>query len=140
MTLKEKLILAWRNKNDIVEGFYNAYISSSDEIKQEANKRLEICRSNQCGYHDPKGQSEKAVFKGRESCGGCGCDLIAKVHAMDAHCYLKDQGKEPLWDQVVTREQLEDVRTIANKKYISTYEQHSNSNAGTKSEEEKTKS
>jgi hypothetical protein len=133
MTLKEKLTLAWRNKNNIVEGFYNAYISSKDEIKQEALNRLAICRTNQCGYHDPKGESEKAVFKGRESCGGCGCDLVAKVHAMSSHCYLKDQDKQPLWDALITQEQQEDVRTIANKKYLSRNEQHSNPDAGAQS-------
>ena len=133
MTLKEKLTLAWRNKNNIVEGFYNAYISSSDDIKQEALNRLKICRTNECGYHDPKGQSEKAVFKGKESCGGCGCDLVAKAHAMSTYCYLKDQGKEPLWDALITREQEEDIRTIANKKYLSRNAKYDNSDAGAES-------
>jgi hypothetical protein len=91
LKLKELLQTAWKNKGQIMEGFYNAYVGASDEVKAEALRRLEICRTNQCGLHDPKGQSERAVFKGKESCGGCGCDLYAKAHAMSAHCYLKDQ-------------------------------------------------
>ena len=91
LKLKELLQTAWKNKGQIMEGFYNAYVSASTEVKDEALRRLEICRSNQCGLYDPKGESERAVFKGKESCGGCGCDLYAKAHAMSAHCFLKDQ-------------------------------------------------
>jgi len=91
LSLKEKLELAWKNRGVISEGFFNAYISSSQEIKNEALRRLEICRTNTCGLYDPQGKSEKAVFKGKESCGGCGCDLYAKTHAMSANCFLKDQ-------------------------------------------------
>lgn len=90
-----------------MEGFYNAYVSASTEVKEEALKRLEICRSNQCGLHDPKGESEKAVFKGKESCGGCGCDLYAKAHAMSAHCFLKDQ-------------QIRNFRQLISEGYIQT--------------------
>jgi hypothetical protein len=116
MTLKEKLQAAWNNRGQISEGFYNAYVSCGEEIKQEALRRLEICRSNKCGFHDATGKSEKAVFKGKESCGGCGCDLWAKVHAMSAHCYLKDIGQEPLWEDIVSRDQELDVNKIAYQK------------------------
>lgn len=119
MSLIEKLKLAWENRGPIAEGFYNAYVSSSEEIKAEALRRLTICRSNKCGLHDPKGESDKAVFKGKESCGGCGCDLYAKCHAMSAHCFLKDLNdpeKPPLWDEVMTHEQEMTVNNIAYKK------------------------
>jgi hypothetical protein len=119
MNLKEILQTAWKNKGVIMEGFYNAYVSQSKEVKAEALRRLEICRTNQCGLYDPKGQSEKAVFKGKESCGGCGCDLYAKCHAMSAHCFLKDLGdldKEPLWDSLMTVEQEMEINKIAYKR------------------------
>jgi hypothetical protein len=119
MTLKDKLQLAWNNKGNIIDGFYNAYISSNDEIKKEAIRRLEICRSNKCGFHNPNGinnSTMKAVFPGKESCGGCGCDIYAKCHAMSANCYLKDVKYEPLWEAVMTNEQEQDVNKIAYNK------------------------
>lgn len=119
MTLKEKLQLAWNNKGNIIDGFYNAYVSSNEDIKVEAMKRLAICRSNKCGFHNPNGinnEMMKAVFPGKESCGGCGCDLYAKCHAMSANCYLKDVKYEPLWEAVMTNEQEQDVNKIAYNK------------------------
>ena len=120
MNLKEKLQAAWNNKGTIIEGFYNAYVSSKQEVKDEALKRLELCRTNQCGFHDPKGQSEKAVFKGKESCGGCGCDLFAKAHAMSAQCYLGDVDSAtgeprgiPIWTAIMTHEQELEINKIA---------------------------
>lgn len=110
MNLIEKLQTAWKNKSVIAEGFYNAYVSSNEEIKAEALRRLTICRTNACGHHDPKGESEKAVFKGKESCGGCGCDLYAKCHAMSISCYLKDIGEQPLWEAIITPEQEQEVQ------------------------------
>jgi hypothetical protein len=123
MNLKEKLQAAWNNKGTIMEGFYNAYVSCNQEVKDEALKRLELCRTNQCGFHDPKGQSEKAVFKGKESCGGCGCDLFAKAHAMSAQCYLGDIDPDtaeprgvPVWTAVMTHEQEMEINKIAYNK------------------------
>lgn len=125
MSLKDKLQMAWKNKGQIMEGFYNAYVGSSDEVKQEALRRLELCRTNKCGFHDPKGESERAVFKGKESCGGCGCDLYAKAHAMSAHCFLKDVQIQmfrtmllngQLTDTGLTEEQLELVKVYTDDK------------------------
>lgn len=119
-SLKEKLQTAWTNRNQIAEGFYNAYVHSSQEVKEEALRRLSICRENKCGYYDPNGTSERAVFKGKESCGGCGCDLYAKAHAMSASCYLadfKDPEHPPLWEAVLTPEQETEINTIARKKW-----------------------
>jgi hypothetical protein len=119
MTLKDKIKAAWENRGTIAEGFYNAYVSAGKEVKEEAIKRLEICRSNQCGLHNPKGVNNddfKAVFPGKESCGGCGCDLYAKCHAMSAHCYLKDIGKPALWEAVMTQEQEIEINKVAYQK------------------------
>lgn len=90
MNWKEKLQAAWKNRDVIAEGFFNAFVTCGPEVKVEALRRLEICRSNKCGFHDPTGSSDAAVFKGKESCGGCGCDLYAKCHAMSANCFLRD--------------------------------------------------
>lgn len=126
MKLKEKIQAAWNNKGTIIEGFYNAYISSAKEVKEEAVRRLEICRSNQCGFYNPKGlnnETMKAVFPGKESCGGCGCDLYAKCHAMSAQCFLGDinpaTGKSistPLWEAIMTHEQEIEINKIAYQK------------------------
>lgn len=121
MNLKEKIQLAWKNKGQIVEGFYNAYVGASPEVKDEALKRLELCRSNKCGFHNPKGENNetmKAVFPGKESCGGCGCDLYAKCHAMSARCYLADIQvnvfRAMLLDGTVTQLTPEQVEQIKN--------------------------
>ena len=122
MTWTEKLQLAWKNKDIIAEGFYNAYVLCSPDIKKEAMARLEICRSNTCGLYNPKGENDeklKAVFPGKESCGGCGCDLYAKCHAMSAHCYLKDLNdpeRLPLWEETMTPEQEIEINKIAYKR------------------------
>jgi len=126
MTLKEKIQAAWNNKETIVEGFYNAYVSANTEVKEEAVRRLEICRTNKCGLYNPKGLNNpylKAVFPGKESCGGCGCDLYAKCHAMSAQCFLGDTDPETgkpkgiaLWEPVMTHEQEMEINKIAYKK------------------------
>lgn len=123
MTLKAKIQLAWKNRGQIMEGFYNAYVNSTPEVKEEALKRLDLCRSNKCGLHNPKGENDenmKAVFPGKESCGGCGCDLYAKCHAMSAHCFLVDvqvQAFKNLWlegkmiNSGLSPEQIELIQT-----------------------------
>lgn len=127
MKLKEIFQTAWKNKGTILEGFYNAYVSASEDVKREAMARLEICRSNKCGLYNPKGENNdklKAVFPGKESCGGCGCDLYAKAHAMSAHCFLKDMQanlfKAMLLDGKVTGvtltpEQIQQVQEFPNE-------------------------
>ena len=79
--------------------------------------------------HDPKGESDKAVFKGKESCGGCGCDLYAKCHAMSAQCYLGDIDpltEQPrgvsLWDSVLTREQELAINEVVYRKQFEQYQ------------------
>ena len=120
MKLTDILQTAWKNKGQIMEGFYNAFVSASPMVKEEAIRRLEVCRTNKCGLYNPKGENNetlKAVFPGKESCGGCGCDLYAKCHAMSAHCFLGDvPGKEPLWEAVMTLEQEMEINKIAYEK------------------------
>lgn len=117
MNLKDKLKLAWENRSQITEGFYNAYLSNSEEIKNEAIRRLDICRTNECGYHDQYGKSEKAVMKGRESCASCGCSLYEKAHSMSSYCPLRDLGQKPMWEELVTVEQEQEIQKIARQKY-----------------------
>lgn len=104
MNLQEKIQKIWVNRDSIAEGFYNAFLNINPEIHEEANRRLSICRSNQCGFYDKEGSSETVVVKGLESCGGCGCNLTGKTHAMSKWCYLKDIGKEPLWDSLMSHD------------------------------------
>ena len=111
-SLKEKLQTIWENKESIADGFYHAYIHCTPEIEAEAIKRLNLCRKNTCGLHDPNGTSEKAVLKGSESCAGCGCVLKAKTHSMSNHCWLKNIGQTPIWDAVLTEEQDKEMQEL----------------------------
>jgi hypothetical protein len=126
MNLKERLQLAWRNKGQIAEGFYNAYVSQNKELQKEALRRLEVCRTNQCGLYNPKGENTdtlKAAFPGAESCGGCGCKLYEACHTMSKTCSLADIGKEPLWEAVMTTEQQDEIAYIQQQKRKA-YEEH----------------
>jgi hypothetical protein len=112
MTWADKLAKAWQNRNQIAEGFYNLYISHRESIKEEAARRLSICESNQCGYWDATGTHENLFVKGEPGCTGCGCNGKLKTACMSCHCYLRDIGKMPLWDAVMTPEQERDIDTI----------------------------
>ena len=119
MNLKEKLQTAWKNKEQIAEGFFNAWVSSGAEVKEEALRRLAICRANACGMYNPKGENNetvKAVFSGAESCGGCGCKLYEMCHAMSKTCSLYLVGKEPLWEALITEDQEKEAHDIAFRK------------------------
>lgn len=89
MNLREKFQKVWENRNQIAEGLYNAYISNSEEIKAEVNRRMEICKSNQCGYWDPEGKGDKIVLKGQPGCNACGCTAPAKQACMSCNCGLE---------------------------------------------------
>jgi hypothetical protein len=95
MRLKRNLILLWKKKDQIFEGIRNSVFRKED-VEEIAGERLEICRSNRCGFHDPLGQSEAAVMKGEESCGSCGCKLSWKTRALSDAC------PEGFWEAVVT--------------------------------------
>lgn len=118
MNLKEILSTAWKNRSQIAEGFYNTYINNTDQIKAEGEKRLGICRSNQCGFYDATGTSEKAVMKGSESCGSCGCVLSLKTACLSCSCALKDIEQPPLWDSILTPDQEKELNeTIYHKQF-----------------------
>lgn len=99
----------WKHRKQILEGLHNKYF-----LKQEtqiiADDRLAICRANTCGHYDEKGVSEKAVVKGVESCGGCGCDLSVKVRCLSCSCYLTEIGLTPLWENLLTQEEEEQTQ------------------------------
>lgn len=123
MTFKEKLKAAWEHKKDIAEGFYNLYISNNQEIKEEAARRLAICKQNTCGLWDETGMSDRLVVKGKGGCMGCGCEGTLKVNCMQCYCTLGDDkpgdGKnmdKALWLAIITPEQATDINEIAYKK------------------------
>jgi hypothetical protein len=97
------LIRAWKEKGKIFQGIRNQIFKSAD-IEDVANERLAICRTNVCGYHDPKGEAEVSI-SGLESCGGCGCSLAIKTRSLSSFCYLKEKDKEPLWDSEMTEQE-----------------------------------
>lgn len=89
------LIELWKKRGKIFEGISNS-IFKREDVESVAEGRLEICRSNKCGYYDPEGKSEAAVMKGVESCGSCGCKLNWKSRA------LSDECPEGYWERVLT--------------------------------------
>lgn len=92
---KISLIELWKKKDRIFEGITHS-IFRREDVEAIAEKRLAICRSNTCGYHDPNGQSANAVLKGTESCGSCGCKLAWKTRALSDAC------PEGFWEPVLT--------------------------------------
>lgn len=75
----------YKNRSNIIAGVVNSIIKQSN-IESLAQKRIAICRTNVCGFHDPNGTSEKAVVKGSESCAECGCKLAWKTRAPGDKC------------------------------------------------------
>lgn len=75
----------YSNRTNIISGIVNSIIKQSS-VETLSQKRLAVCRSNMCGFHDPHGTSEKAVMKGSESCGECGCKLAWKTRAPGDKC------------------------------------------------------
>jgi hypothetical protein len=95
---------AWENRSKIWEGLRNKTFKQSD-VEELYEERIAICRSNKCGNYDPTGESEKAVFKGKESCGACGCRLDWKARSLSSTCGLEDIQQEPLWKAVVSEQE-----------------------------------
>lgn len=110
MNLKEKFSKVWKNRKAIGQGVFNAYLSWNEDVKKEAQRRLEICQSNQCGYWDSTGQADELVMKGEPGCKACGCRGSLKVNCMTCNCSLLDMGKEPLWKAVLDEEQDKEYR------------------------------
>lgn len=105
----KNVIKIWKNKDQIIEGITNS-IFKKEDVEEIAAERLAICRSNKCGFYDPRGESEKAVVKGKESCGACGCLLKYKTHSLSSSCGLTEVGKEPLWKAILTKKEEDKLK------------------------------
>jgi hypothetical protein len=57
-----------------------------EHVEEIAEERLTICRQNTCNSYDEKGETEKVVVKGFESCGDCGCNLSLKTRSLSSEC------------------------------------------------------
>lgn len=109
MKLIETLKLAWENRNEIAEGFYNTYLSLDKEMEQEAQRRIQICESNTCGYYDKEGKPETSAIPGEPACSICHCNINLMCHSMMKTCSLEKIGQTPLWEAVTTEEQEKHV-------------------------------
>lgn len=110
MTLREKFQIAWENKSQIAEGLYNTYISSNEEIKQEASRRLGICKENACGFWDETGTNPRLMVPGKSGCILCHCEGSYKTSCMTCHCSLKDIGETPRWEALLTEDQNKELQ------------------------------
>jgi len=112
MKLLETLRLAWENRSDIAEGFYNTYLSLDKEMEAEAQRRKGICESNVCGHYDKDGKPETSAIPGKPACDICHCNVNLMVHTMMKTCSLKMIEQAPLWEAVTTEEQEKHVGQI----------------------------
>lgn len=93
--MSNSIIEVWKKRNQIFEGIRHA-IFKREDIEVIAQQRLNTCRANTCGYHDPTGDSTAAVIKGVESCASCGCKLAWKTRALSDGCPIG------LWTPILT--------------------------------------
>lgn len=112
MELREKLRIAWENRHQIAEGFYNKYLSLDPDIRAEAARRKQICESNQCGHYDKDGKPENSILPGKPSCDICHCNIDIKVNCMQCWCALRDIQQPELWSPVITEEQEKHIAEI----------------------------
>jgi len=112
MNLKEKIQQAWINRNQIAEGFYNSYLSHNEEIKEEAARRLSLCRENVCGFWDETGTNPRIAVKNKPGCILCGCNGKLKTSCMSCECPLQAVGETPRWTAVMTLEQEQEIEKI----------------------------
>jgi len=96
MTWKETIQLAWKNRAQIADGFYHAWIVHKPEIDAEAARRKAICESNVCGWYDPTGKPETSSIPGHPTCSLCHCQIAAKVACTFCYCALLDKQLEKL--------------------------------------------
>ena len=113
MTLKEKIQKVWENRVQIADGLYHTWISCTEEQEQEAQRRLEICKQDKCGYYDATGTHQSLVMKGKPGCTACGCTIDYKVHCFSCDCSLKQKDLTPLWEAIITEEQDNKIREEA---------------------------
>lgn len=112
MNIKETLKLAWENRNQIAEAFYNKYIEVKPEIQAEAERRKRICESNLCGHYDPLGKPETSAIPGKPACDICHCNISIKTSCSYCWCALKDIGQHPFWIEMMSEEQFKTLNEI----------------------------
>jgi hypothetical protein len=100
---------AWANRRNIFEGFWNS-LHPSEHVEQIAARRTEICEADWCGMYDPDGSSEKAYFKGKPACAGCGCVIAVKVRSLSSECTLAELGLKPLWKAEMSQDEEDAFR------------------------------
>lgn len=98
----------WKNRKQILEGLKNSVFEKED-VEVIAEERLKICRSNECGFHDPNGTSDKVVVKGKESCGNCGCNLHLKTRCLSCACPINK------WEALLSEEEYQSLYEKLNK-------------------------
>jgi len=91
MIWREKLKLAWDNRAQIADGFWNVYIGCKPEIEAEALRRKTICESNVCGSYDKDGKPETSMIPGQPACSICHCNINAKAACTFCWCALLDK-------------------------------------------------
>ncbi len=84
------------HRKEILSGITNTLLKRHQTM---ATSRAKICRSDVCGHYDAKGESEKAVLKGKPTCGVCGCSITYLTHSPESQCSLVELGLTPLWDK-----------------------------------------
>lgn len=77
-----KLIDAWKNKGQILEGFLNSVFKKED-VEAVADSRFAICKS--CPLIDLEG-SKCLVPSTQPCCSGCGCSLHMKTRSLSSSC------------------------------------------------------
>lgn len=92
-----------------MQGIYRT-IFKNTFVEGVAAHRENICISNVCGLYNAAGDHENCYVPGEACCKGCGCKLSWKYRSLSSHCYLKDVGKKPMWDTVMTEEEEKEFR------------------------------
>lgn len=114
MKIADKLQKIWENRAKIAEGWYNEYLSHSQEIKEEKERRRQICRG--CEYYDPTGTKEIIVVKGKPGCLLCGCNEDLLTASMSSQCSAPKVGLKPRWEAMITPEQEKEINAVEYKK------------------------
>ena len=99
-----KIQAFWKNKWKILQGIYRS-VFKNHFVESVVLYRKKLCESNVCGLYSPLGVNENCYVVGEPCCGGCGCKLAWKHRSLSSHCHLKDVGKEPLWNSIMTEEE-----------------------------------
>lgn len=101
------LTFIWKSRRSILEGMRMYYFPKA-YVEKIANKRLNICKTNICGFYDELGVQETTIVKGQTSCANCGCVLKFKTRSLSSACPLTEKGFEGYWDREILDENIED--------------------------------